>query len=925
MDMNSRHDCLFPLFFVVVTTLVVGLNLAAQTKVQPSSHITAIDTRTGVVAAKVDASGEDFRFTLINPALLSTLKIGEGVYANLQTKQVSLDGQHVAGTIVSIGASKGTLAPASPIAPSGATPGSKAPVTPSSFPSPTGMGRGGTTPPPAQGPRDAAPACCGITSIDARQNLASARENSTGRSFQFKANNPTAMASLRAGQHVYANFPAKQVSLDGKSVFGVILTLEGAGAFTPKTETSGASSGQGSMRQTPGNAAPSVSTEKPTISKPGSAGTSGVSSGAAHGADPFVLIDAAVHPATVPEGIGQTGTLYFVNVTTGNQGTAPSNNNYTVNLAVTDGSGKQVCSAARDVTSTVDANSNFTALRAQVRQSGAAQPASAAAGGLVTPVASVLVPYTLNASLRFWQTPTDPTADLNTQNDQAQATVQLPSGTVECVVASPPQIEAFKVMPSVMPGGQQGYATILLNTPPTFAVTSNGTVNETLNLQLSSNQPQVSVPPNVSIQYPNLVADFAVDTSPVAAPQTATVSATSSVQTGSFTNVTVRPPQLLSLACLPVQVASGTPIHCTVQLDGKVYGPAGLGVGARQTAVLGGSIVPTLNNFVTVNLTTDHPALVHAPTTVNVFGGSDATNVDIPTVGDAQGAQITVSASQAAITRTVAVTLTAALIKSFGCYVGNPGPTTQDASSCMITPWSGKPYGLALTLTAPQSQSLQISVDEPGRYHHASCALGPLSIPAGTPQTDIDLTHLNCPSGGCLNQVFFWQEYFEPVPQAETHTLIVRDPLSGATYTTTFLVMPARIMVIGFGPTLSSAQNPLNLNSLAGQDLTVWVSFDSPPAPTDWNSVNAWLDVRYGGNVSIQGPTNVPIHEQDFCNSILTGPQHWWSNFKTYMSFDATVGACSAVVNPNGCTATVTVSSNQALGSQTGTINVTPQ
>jgi len=89
-------------------TLVVVATLSAQTKVQPSSHITAIDRQTGAVSAKVAGTGEDFQFTVNNRALLVKLKIGQGVYANFQAKQISLDGQHVDGTIVSINAPKST-------------------------------------------------------------------------------------------------------------------------------------------------------------------------------------------------------------------------------------------------------------------------------------------------------------------------------------------------------------------------------------------------------------------------------------------------------------------------------------------------------------------------------------------------------------------------------------------------------------------------------------------------------------------------------------------------------------------------------------------------------------------------------------------------------------------------------------------------
>src|SRR5207245_530670 len=85
------------------------------------------------------------------------------------------------------------------------------------------------------------------------------------------------------------------------------------------------------------------------------------------------------------------------------------------------------------------------------------------------------------------------------------------------------------------------------------------------------------------------------------------------------------------------------------------------------------------------------------------------------------------------------------------------------------------------------------------------------------------------------------------------------------TLETTFVVLPARIVQIGIGDTDSTAQNPAAVNSVVGQKLKVWVFFNAPPAPTDWQSQNAWLDIQCGGNVSVQCPHNLAIHEQD-CN-----------------------------------------------------------
>ena len=72
----------------------------------PCCNITAINSATGVVTAKVNSTGQAFQFTLVNKAALSQLHAGQGVYANFGAKQVSLDGKSPAGTIVNIAKSE---------------------------------------------------------------------------------------------------------------------------------------------------------------------------------------------------------------------------------------------------------------------------------------------------------------------------------------------------------------------------------------------------------------------------------------------------------------------------------------------------------------------------------------------------------------------------------------------------------------------------------------------------------------------------------------------------------------------------------------------------------------------------------------------------------------------------------------------------
>jgi hypothetical protein len=91
----------------------------AQTQA-PAASITSIDNKTGLVSAKVNATGQQFEFKLSNPAQLRTISAGQPIYANFTTRQVSLDGKTPSGTIVSITPIKaspldGVRTPAAPI------------------------------------------------------------------------------------------------------------------------------------------------------------------------------------------------------------------------------------------------------------------------------------------------------------------------------------------------------------------------------------------------------------------------------------------------------------------------------------------------------------------------------------------------------------------------------------------------------------------------------------------------------------------------------------------------------------------------------------------------------------------------------------------------------------------------------------------
>ena len=164
-----------------------------------AAEITAINEATGVVTAKVKSSGQLFQFTPTNKAQLGQLKIGQPVFANFGARQISFDGKSPAGTILSIPAGlKGS--PDTTVASKGV---------------PSGI-------------KGAAPLDGIITNINASSGVVTAKVDSTGEFFTFSLANASQLKGLKVGQHVFANFSNKHVSLDGRTSAGTITSGPGA-------------------------------------------------------------------------------------------------------------------------------------------------------------------------------------------------------------------------------------------------------------------------------------------------------------------------------------------------------------------------------------------------------------------------------------------------------------------------------------------------------------------------------------------------------------------------------------------------------------------------------------------------------------------------------------------------------------------------
>ncbi len=87
--------------YMIVTGAAIALAIAASAgaQVNPCCAIVSIDSRAGLISAKVNTSGETFQFKVPTALMVRTLRVGQSVYANFTTNQVSLDGRTQCCTI----------------------------------------------------------------------------------------------------------------------------------------------------------------------------------------------------------------------------------------------------------------------------------------------------------------------------------------------------------------------------------------------------------------------------------------------------------------------------------------------------------------------------------------------------------------------------------------------------------------------------------------------------------------------------------------------------------------------------------------------------------------------------------------------------------------------------------------------------------
>lgn len=232
-------------FAVVLFLLGISLPLYAA---GPCCSITAVDSRTGLVTAKENATERVFQFQASNAALLKLLRPGTQVYANFTAKQVSLDGRNSCCQIVSVSAGAATaltsLAPRTPVpgtAPAAAEPVVQAAEIPQTAavaaktsPAtalksvPTSIAPGGVGVRPVNlGGGTGFQRCCTLTAVEGILGATPdwpAKENELGWTFGFQPlpKFPNQPKGFGPGSPLWINFGTNQVSCDGVTVCGSV-------------------------------------------------------------------------------------------------------------------------------------------------------------------------------------------------------------------------------------------------------------------------------------------------------------------------------------------------------------------------------------------------------------------------------------------------------------------------------------------------------------------------------------------------------------------------------------------------------------------------------------------------------------------------------------------------------------------------------
>jgi hypothetical protein len=110
--------------------------------------------------------------------------------------------------------------------------------------------------------------CCTVTGVNAKTGMVTAKETSTGRTFQFKTS-AALLKTLSAGSPIYANFSTKQVSVNGVAPCCSIVSLSAAGPVATPSKIAPASATLAGPASSTVNSSASMSSGTPKAASTG--------------------------------------------------------------------------------------------------------------------------------------------------------------------------------------------------------------------------------------------------------------------------------------------------------------------------------------------------------------------------------------------------------------------------------------------------------------------------------------------------------------------------------------------------------------------------------------------------------------------------------------------------------------------------------
>jgi hypothetical protein len=350
-------------------------------------------------------------------------------------------------------------------------------------------------------------------------------------------------------------------------------------------------------------------------------------------------------------------------------------------------------------------------------------------------------------------------------------------------IPAPAQIHNFAVVPGPILGGQNDLGRVdLTGVPPSGAT-----------VQISSDHPSVASV-SAPVQVPSQgTAAVVVKTQPVLQSTdvvlSAQVAGSSQVVTA---KLTVRPPQVSFLSCLPNTMPSGTPIPCKVILEGPAPGISVTNAKTGSTSSAVAREPAAHQSGMLVQVSTNNSQVASVPGGgVLVPAGASSAQFELPTTAYPEPVDVIISASyQGPPSQTATVTLTPAAIRTFGCVQGVVPTGTVGAESCE-------------TVTDRSNTSIVINFSGP--------------TPAGfvTVSSDSQVLLICDPPGGCGRQSVTlpsqtgaqWEArgvWPNGVLVPTTATLSVQDPLSNIVKTVQIKVDPPSPTSIQFRSTFNA-------------------------------------------------------------------------------------------------------------------------